>query len=104
MKKTSLLLAAISLAAAPAMASSARMLALGQYEYHYSATTGQVDALLPTPSNYLADFRDAFWNPAYIMVYGDQANFETGGAGGGITTTAMPYAEGGATKTVGNFK
>ena len=89
MKKL-LVLAALSMAAAPAMASKARVEALGN------------DASL-------VDIQTAFVNPADMMFVGDQATFEFGSSStagytydgaGGYTASTTPHAEGGFFKTL----
>ncbi|QDK43146.1 hypothetical protein DOM21_17130 [Bacteriovorax stolpii] len=103
MKKSLLIVSALSLISTSAMASQARLLALGMNEtdnegmYHVS------------------DARNMFLNPAYINVYNDQAIFEWGSAGqivkAGATdstasvnnNTASPKAQGGVLKKYGDF-
>lgn len=102
MKKSLLIVSALSLISTSAMATQARLLALGMNEtdnegmYHVS------------------DARNMFLNPAYINLYNDQAIFEWGSVGqyasaGGATTatlnnnTLSPKAQGGVLKKHGDF-
>lgn len=84
MKKL-LVLAALTMAAAPAMASKARLSALGN-------------------AAHLVDTQTIFVNPADLNFSGDLATLEMGDnvttVGGGAVTRANPKAEGGFTKTL----
>lgn len=92
MKKL-LLTAAVLAFAAPAMASKARMQALG--------LNGS------TSSDLIIDQQTVFDNPAHLMYLGDYVTFELGKTSN-LTPTAVagqdPDAEGGAVKTFGNSK
>lgn len=103
MKKSLLIVSALSLISTSAMASQARLLALGMNEtdnegmYHVS------------------DARNMFLNPAYINLYSNHAVLEWGDTGlnarAGATTsvatlnnnTSSPKAQGGVFKTYGDF-
>ena len=102
MKKSLLIVSALSLISTSAMATQARLLALGMNEtdnegmYHVS------------------DARNMFLNPAYINLYNDQAIFEWGSVGqyasaGGATTATLnnnalsPKAQGGVFKKHGDY-
>lgn len=102
MKKILLTASALALFSTSAMATQARLLALGMSEtdnegmYHVS------------------DSRNMFLNPAYINLYNDLAIFEWGSVGqyataGGATTstlnnnTSNPKAQGGVIKKYGDF-
>lgn len=95
MKKSLLILAGLTLAAANANASKARLMALGQ------PTDG---------SYYLSDTRNIFKNPAYVGALGEFATMEWGKTIDGVASPdggsdrRSPAAEGGFTKGFGTLK
>jgi hypothetical protein len=85
MKKT-LLIAAAAMMASPAMASKARLEALGN-------------------SAHLKDIREILTNPAEMFTHGDFATFEMGAKSAAAQgTTAQPHAEGGFSRGMGDTK
>lgn len=79
-------LVALALASSSALASKARLQALGQNE---------------NGSYYIKDTRNIFLNPAFLMATPDFANFEWGSSN---RPSANPNAEGGFTQTHGTMK
>jgi hypothetical protein len=100
MKKQLIALASLALVSTPALATKARMIALGE---NINENIG---------SFYFSDSRNMFQNAAYINEYKDMVILEWGANGtstgpGGTTikadTDKTPQAEGGFTKSAGNY-
>ncbi len=89
MKKSLLIFAALSMASGAAMASKARMTALGQ------STDGSL---------YMMDGRNMFFNPASIMMMGDMVTLETGVNGTSTTSTTPGAVEGGFVRSMDAMK
>lgn len=102
MKKSLLIVSALSLISTSAMATQARLLALGMNETDNEGLY------------HISDARNMFLNPAYINIYNDQAIFEWGNVGqyataGGASAATLnnnalsPKAQGGVIKKHGDF-
>jgi hypothetical protein len=102
MKKILIIGTALALVSTAAMASQARLLALGMNETDNEGVY------------HISDSRNIFLNPAYINLYPNQVEFDWGSVGqyasaGGVTSatlnnnTSSPKAQGGVFKKYGDF-